>query len=58
MTEEKLMMEFLAEANEIHDQLDLMIVDLQDLNGKIDSSAVQECMAYVILAKVAINKEL
>ena len=50
--------EFLNEANEIHEQLDNVAVDLLDLEDMIDSGAVKECSAYVRLALVAIEKEL
>ena len=56
--EEELRREFLNEANEIHEQLDNVAVDLLDLEDMIDSGAVKECSAYVRLALVAIEKEL
>ena len=56
--EEELRREFINEANEIHEQLDNVAVDLLDLEDMIDSGAVKECSAYVRLALVAIEKEL
>ena len=56
--EEEVRRHFLEEANEIHEQLDNISVDLLDLEDIIDSSAIKECSAYVRLAMVAIEKEL
>lgn len=56
--EEELRREFLNEANEIHEQLDNVSVDLLNLEDMIDSGPVKECAAYVRLAMVAIEKEL
>ena len=56
--EEELRREFLNEANEIHEQLDNISVDLLNLEDMIDSGPVKECAAYVRLAMVAIEKEL
>ena len=48
----------LNEANEIHEQLDNVAVDLLNLEDMIDSGPVKECSAYVRLALVALEKEL
>ena len=56
--EEELRREFLNEANEIHEQLDNVAVDLLNLEDMIDSGPVKECSAYVRLALVALEKEL
>lgn len=56
--EEELRREFLEAANDIHEQLDNIAVDLLDLEDMIDSGPVKECSAYVRLALVAIEKEL
>lgn len=56
--EEDIRREFLEAANDIHEQLDNIAVDLLDLNDIIDSRAVKECSAYVTLAMAAIEKEL
>ena len=56
--EEEVRRHFLEEANEIHDQLDNISVDLLDLEDIIDSGAIKECSAYVRLAMVALEKEL
>ena len=56
--EEDIRREFLEAANDIHEQLDNIAVDLLDLNDIIDSRAAKECSAYVTLAMAAIEKEL
>ena len=56
--EQEVRRHFLEEANEIHEQLDNISVDLLNLEDMIDSGPVKECAAYVRLAMVAIEKEL